>query len=62
MEMTKLVCDNCRREIKHSNDIGFSPTSDKFNIGKFGVVYCQSCAERTNKALENALCSIFNRK
>lgn len=62
MEMTKLVCDNCRKEIKHGNDIGFSLTLDKFNIGKFGVVYCQSCADRTNKALENALYSVFNRK
>lgn len=62
MEMTKLVCDNCRKEIKHGNDIGFSPTLDKFNIGKFGVVYCPDCADKVTKALENALYSVFNRK
>lgn len=59
--LSKLICENCRKEIKNSDDIGFSPT-DKFNIGKFEVVYCQNCADRTNKALENALCSMFNRK
>lgn len=59
--LSKIICENCRKEIKSGDDIGFS-LIDKFNIGKFGVVYCQSCADRTNKALENALCSMFNRK
>ena len=62
MEMTKLVCDNCRKEIKHGSDTGFFPTSDKFNIGKFGVVYCPDCAYKATKDLENALHSVFNGK
>lgn len=37
-------------------------TLDKFNIGKFGVVYCPDCADKVTKALENALYSVFNRK